>query len=190
MWFSRFGFQFMFLGLIVLVAACGGTPTPELTVSSGATQGAQTSYPGPILSTLTYPGPTLVNPFRTPEPPTNLPTPGPGKATVAGVLYSFTIHALVPGTLLYLTPGVGPDKRGIPPVITGPSDAAGSVRGQSNDDAQFVLTNVPPGNYYLVVSASLTWSLGVAAIGETKPVLIEVKENQTLNLGVVYLSWS
>jgi hypothetical protein len=181
--------------LLVLSAACQAAPSPTAAIvaataaAPGLTSTTQFGYPGPGAQTQSYPGPTLVNSQQTPVPPTDLPTPPAGQGTVAGVLYSFTIHAIVQQTLIYLTPAVGADHKAIPNTITGPSDTPGSVRGQTNDLAQFVLANVPPGNYYLVVASPLTWNLGASASSETTPMLITVAANQTVSLGVVHVSW-
>lgn len=181
------GLSFWLFGCRAASTAAPATVVPQPSQTS-LSQTNQNAYPGLSVATPNYPGP-VVNALQTPVAPTDVPTPSQGKATVAGVLYSMSIKSLVPGTLIYLAPGAGPDKRAIPPAFIGPTGTAGSVRGQSNDRAQFILTDVPAGYYYLVVAAPLSWSLGWSAEADQKPLLIEAKENQTLSLGIVYLSW-
>lgn len=115
------------------------------------------------------------------------PIPELGKASVSGLLYSFTGKGPIPGTLFYLTPV---REIGNPPnVLVGPHSDQGDVRGVSDSEGRFILNNVPPGNYYLVVWAPYNWILAVESETDATPRLITLKPNQRLSLGIIYLSW-
>ncbi len=169
-------------GLGLVMAACTSTPPPPSQVP------VVTAYPGLSNSVPAYPGPTAINVYQTPQIPATVPTPQNGQASLAGVFYSSTTKMIVPGTLIYLTPAVGPDKKSVPAIISGPNTSKGDIVGMSNDKAQFALTNIPPGNYYLVV-ASFNWVLAQKSPDATGPWLIELKQNQALSLGIVYVPW-
>lgn len=174
--------------LVGALVACGNSRASEVPAASKTLEQSQAAYPIIETSVTGYPAQVTGDVFRTPEPPTDVPLPSRGNGVVSGVLYSANAQMLIPGTLLYLTPAIGAEKRGVPPIISGPNDAEGDIRGISNDKGQFILSNVPPGNYYLVVSSPLSWSL--AEIAETgQPRLIEVVPDTIIALGVVYLSW-
>jgi hypothetical protein len=186
------------LGLLVAVlglVACRPAPNSRATPApAGATDGSATSavlpagYPVATYVPEAYPGQTNAPLKLTPVGAPDLPTPRLGQAVVGGQLYSFTMGMVVPGTLIYLTPAIGPEKRDVPPVIVGPDQAKGDILGQTDALGQFVLTGVPPGNYFLVVQIPLSWSLGQAAPDTETPLLIEVKENESHSAGIVYVS--
>jgi hypothetical protein len=175
------------LGILVglLIVGCQNSSLDTPDVNSGQLQPA---YPAFETRLESYPGQVTNNVFRTPEPPKNVPAPADGQSVVSGVLYSMNASMLVPGTLLYLTPATGPEKRSVPPIISGPDDANGDIRGMSNEKAQFVLVDVPPGNYYLVVSSGMNWSLAQSADTQ-QPQLIQLAADNAVDLGIVYLSW-
>jgi hypothetical protein len=104
------------------------------------------------------------------------------------VLYSYTLLRVVPNTVFYLTLGVGEDKQTIPPILVGPNSEK-DIRAASDDKGQFALGDIPPGNYYLVVWAPYTWVLGEVSSGSGNPRLIELAPDQSVPLGIVYLSW-
>lgn len=126
---------------------------------------------------------------QVPVPPADAPVPAPGKASISGVIYSYTISRITPGTMFYLTHGVGPDNRQMPQFLVGPSDSSGDIRGQTNDRGEFTLNNIPPGNYYLIVWAPANWPEADISPTNPTPRLIELHENQKQPLGVVYVGW-
>ena len=171
--------------------ACGSDSTlttPVATLAAPTQRVVPSAYPPPVTGNA-YPGPPVINVFQTPEAPTDIPAPESGKASVAGVLYSYTAKMVLPGTLFYLTLAVGSEKQDVPGILSGPEDDAGDIRSQANDKGQFVLTDVPPGNYYLVVSAPLSWTLGQDSPEASTPWLIELAPDQRVSLSIVYLSW-
>ena len=149
--------------------------------------------PKPTQSPLDKPSaPSKDSPMATPadelpKGPSRIPAPSSGKASVGGVIYTYTFSKILPGATFYLTHAVG-EKKQLPPLLVGPVQEAGDVTGITDDKGQFVLTNVPPGSYYLIVwSPPYTWEIGEKQ--DRTPRLIELQANQTESLGVVYLPW-
>lgn len=169
---------------ILSLVACNTTHAP---ISPYVTP--STGYPSLSNTALSYPGPTITQSSQSPDAQIEAPVPEKGLASISGVLYSYTMQTVVVGTPFYLTSAIGPDKQTVPPVLTGPEDDRGDIRGQSNDKGQFVIVGIPPGNYYLVVSTPLNLTLADVAPDNQKPRLIELAPDQQLPLGVIYLSW-
>jgi len=174
--------------------------TWNLTGCSGFTQRSITStptsipvsnYPGPNETLHGYPAPLaqITPTAQIPQPPPDAPIPVSGQASISGVLYSFAILRIVPDTLFYLTPAIGDDKHTAPSVYIGPNEQIGDRVGRSDIQAQFAINDIPPGNYYLVVSAPANWAIAITAIDNLTPRLIELTAGQRLPLGIVYISW-
>jgi len=126
---------------------------------------------------------------KLPQAPLSAPLPKPGRASISGTLYSYTIRRIVPKTMFYLTSAVGEDNRKFPPILIGPDDEAGDIRGASDATGQFAMDDLPPGNYFLIVWAPYTWIPAETDEFQLEPRLIELKANKPNPLGVVYLSW-
>jgi hypothetical protein len=135
------------------------------------------------------PEPEIFSPKDVPIPPEDAPIPERGKASISGALYSFTIHRILPETMFYLTPAVGPDGRSMPIVLIGPETDQGDVRGLSDSFGKFELNNIPPGNYYLLVWAPYNWEPAGDLKESLSPRLIELEEGDRETLGVLYVSW-
>ena len=123
------------------------------------------------------------------EVPSDAPSPPSGQASLTGVLYSYTISSAVPGTIFYLTRAIGDDNRTMSPLLTGPNDEIGDIRGMTDAKGQFSLNGIPPGNYYLVVWAPYNWAPGENSSADHTPRLIELAADQRQPLGTVYVSW-
>jgi hypothetical protein len=121
------------------------------------------------------------------------PPPEAGKASVSGLLYSKGIGEVIPGTFYYLTLAEKLGDRYVPPsVYTNPDPAKGDVASQTDMAGRFVLTDVEPGIYYLAVFAPYDWLLAYPnneAIAARQPQQIELKPDQALDLGLLYVPW-
>lgn len=91
--------------------------------------------------------------------------------------------------MFYLTPAVGEDHRQMPTFLIGPHENAEDVRGYTDSNGQFVLDNVPPGNYYLIVWAPYDWVPAETSRADATPLLLELAPDQKKPLGIVYLGW-
>jgi hypothetical protein len=120
--------------------------------------------------------------------PSKIPKPEEGKASVGGVLYTFSGHGPIPETIFYLTPAQGGANQP-PRVLVGPREEKGDIQGKSNTEGQITLNNVPAGNYYLAVWAPYNWLLAVESAGDQTPRLIELGPNESKNLGVINVAW-
>jgi hypothetical protein len=125
----------------------------------------------------------------TPMPPSEAPEPAPGAASVSGALFSYTIRRLIPDTMFYLAPAEGEKGDSIPVFLAGPDADRGDIISRSDAIGNFSLDGVPPGNYYLAVSAPYNWSLAETAQNDPAPLLIRLSTGDRLALGTVYLSW-
>lgn len=125
----------------------------------------------------------------TPLPPSEAPEPAPGAASVSGALFSYTIRRLIPDTMFYLAPAEGEKGDSIPVFLAGPDAGRGDIISRSDAIGNFSLDGVPPGNYYLAVSAPYNWSLAETAQNDPAPLLIRLSTGDRLALGIVYCSW-
>lgn len=139
------------------------------------------------LPTSPSPLPTIQNqpPVASPE----APMPAAGQASISGVLYSARSGVSIPGTMFYLTPATGPEKRSMPSILIGPEESRGDIRGQSDATGAFTLNNIPPGNYFLIVWSPYNWPEADISAADPTPRLIELKAQQREALGDVYVGW-
>jgi len=121
--------------------------------------------------------------------PSDAPPPEPGKASISGTLYSYTIERLLPETVFYLTAAVGEDSRSMPPILVGPIDEQGDIRGITDLNGQFAINDIPPGNYFLIAWAPYNWAPAEISDVEQRARLIELEVSQREALGILYLSW-
>jgi hypothetical protein len=109
-------------------------------------------------------------------------------ASLRGQLYTIVGQGPIPGTAFYLTPAKGEDK--LPPnVLSGANMSEGDVSGTSDDAGWFSLSNVPAGDYYLVIWAPYNWLLAVESESDLTPRLITVEAGQQLDLDVLLAEW-
>ena len=147
---------------------------------------------GPYPAAGEYFGPVATDEVKTlltPMPPSDAPAPEPGLASLSGALYSYTIQKIIPETMFYLTPAGGEDRDAMPPFLAGPDPDRGDVTGRSDSYGNFWLTGVPPGSYFLIVSAPYNWCPAETAPDDPAARLIRLRAGDRLALGVVYVSW-
>jgi hypothetical protein len=125
----------------------------------------------------------------TPMPPADAPAPDPGLAALSGALYSYTIRKVISETMFYLTPAGGDNRDAMPPFLAGPDPARGDITGRSDVYGNFAFTAVPPGSYFLIVSAPYNWCPAEIAPEDPAARLIRLQAGDRLALGVVYVSW-
>lgn len=159
-------------GMIFALAACQpGNPTAPQTAAYPIDEQASEKL--------------LLNPL----PPSDAPAPASGKSSLSGALFSYTIQRLIPETMAYLTPAEGANRDSVPLFLAGPDPARGDVVFRSDPIGNFTLSDVPPGNYFLIVSAPYNWSLAETSPNDPTPLLIRLGGGDRLALGVVYFSW-
>lgn len=179
----------LFLGFL-LVGACSLQPYLSQTPAK------QLEGPGPVSTTTSiydnYPAPTVFNQieWEDVEPiKTDFPETKTGKTYLRGILYSYTIDSIIPGTGIYLTPAVGDNNNEFPTMLVGPQESRGDIATFSNLEGIFEFNDVEPGNYYLIVWAPLSWSVVVNSETDQQPMLIELSANQQLDMGIALVSW-
>jgi hypothetical protein len=171
-------FGILFLGLILAACQKGQATTRE----GEDPYPAAGDYFGPVATDAEK---TLL----TPMPPSDAPEPDPGLASLSGALYSYTIGKIISETMFYLTPAGGADRDAMPPFLAGPDPARGDITGRSDVYGNFAFTNIPPGSYFLIVSAPYNWCPAEIAPDDPAPRLIQLQAGDRLALGVVYVSW-
>jgi hypothetical protein len=117
------------------------------------------------------------------------PAVASGTASLTGELYTLTGPGPIRGTVFYLTPARGPTKEDPPMVLAGPKAELGDVRGQSDDQGRIVLTDVPPGNYFLAVWAPYNWVLAHESETDLTPRLIVFQPDKWHDLGRIEMVW-
>lgn len=118
------------------------------------------------------------------------PAPEAGKASLSGLLYSYPLTQVIPGTQFYLTPALAFGDKLVPPSLySGPKVAAGDVNGFSDLYGRFSFNNVPPGNYFLVVWTVYDWLLAQKTREDKTPMLIQLKAGDQLNLERLFVQW-
>lgn len=187
----------MLVILILLMTSGCSAATPTSPLPTTVTPAGVTGYP--VLETASaskpdYPaiGDNIVTPIPVgtlPKAPGEAPETDKGTASISGVLFSYNSSVILPNTSFYLTKAQGDDKRQVPMLIVAPRKEYGDIAAQTDAAGAVNLANIPPGNYYLVVWAPMGWSLAENSAKEQKPLLIELKPDQRLAMGVIYLSW-
>jgi hypothetical protein len=167
----RAGWPASALLLAAALVACQGNPNPRQTVAYPIDD--QASEKNLII----------------PLPPSDAPIPEAGKSSLSGALFSYTIERLIPDTMAYLTPAEGANHDAMPPFLAGPDPNRGDIVFRSDAIGNFSLAAVPPGNYFLVVSAPYNWSIAETSAMDPAPLLIRLNTGDRLALGVVNFSW-
>ena len=181
---------FVFVILMLLLSACGNqtpnvataTPFEEVYPAPGPVNQVEQAYPPASFL------PTL-KPGELPEPPAEILKPDEGKSALNGVLYSYTIHAVIPGTVFYLTRAVGENNDQVPLALLGQQETRGDIAGSTDENGFIELNNIEPGNYYMVVWAPLNWAVVETEAQNQTPLLITLAANESVNLGIAYISW-
>ncbi len=180
------------LVLILLLTACQtGKPSPTIT----PTPEAQSAYPQPTFVEEVYPGPegnqpsieSKVTPGVVPEPPQDAPQPEAGKGSISGVLYSISKNSALAFNTFFLTAAEGDNKKTPPPFTIGPVEGRGNILGSTDENGEFSLANVPPGNYFFIAWAPMDWPMAVTSPEDQTYRLVEISADQKNILGIVYI---
>ncbi|RME42307.1 MAG: hypothetical protein D6791_18085 [Chloroflexi bacterium] len=150
----QFGWVLLLLGIVWLLAACGGgsteaTPSPVPAVSEvtpEATSGALSVLATPAVSLL--PTPT---PFAFPQDPDQI-TVAPGKAVVIGRLISMRTGTPLPNTVVRLAEVYYADENNKSPETGAYAlDNAFSPSAITDDQGYFIFQDVDPRDYVIFV---------------------------------------
>ena len=118
------------------------------------------------------------------------PAPEADKASLSGLLYSYSLGQVIPGTQFYLTKAITVSDQLIPPTwYTGPKEELGDVNGFSDAYGRFAFDDVPPGTYYLAVWTVYDWLLAFESREAKMPLLIQLKAGDQLDLGRLFVEW-
>jgi hypothetical protein len=107
-----------------------------------------------------------------------IPTPVPGQGVVTGVLIDQRTGQSAVKTILYLEPSWEHD---VPPLLYGPLN--NQPKTTSLEGGQFIITNVPPGEYILALYSPIDILFYQQPDGSA--VLVQVKPGEVNDLGKV-----
>ncbi len=168
---KRFILLLVLIASFVLSSCTGSLPSP-------APKPASTS---PVITPVA--GKNAVSPVATSAAAMSalspIPTPVAGQGVVAGILIDKPTGQVAPETILYLEHSIN---HSAPPLLYGPLN--NQPRTTSLKNGQFVITNVPPGEYVLALYSPIDILYYQQADGSA--VLIQVKSGEINDLGKVY----
>ena len=193
-WLTRFTrpTQRLLCLTLLLVGAAACTAPTDLPQGADATRSAMSS---PLASPLTTDGVAAAIPSATALDralaitPKDAPKPNAGKGSISGLAYSPSLSMGVMKTGFYLTKALGENNHQISPILIGPDESKGDVRGITDKDGIFSVNNLEPGNYFIVLSAPNDWVPFERDGTSGAPRLIELKADQQLALGLLYVPW-
>jgi hypothetical protein len=168
----------LLLGLAL--AGCKTARPPSPTIENPYPVGG--NYFGPVAT-------DAAKTLLTPMPPSDAPQPDGGLAALSGALFSYTIEKIIPETMFYLTPAQGDSRNEMPGFLAGPDASRGDLVEHSDPYGNFQLADIPPGSYFLIVSAPSNWCPAETSPDDPTPRLIQLAAGDRLALGIVYVSW-
>lgn len=124
-----------------------------------------------------------------PPTPDYVPHPEFNMGSLSGTIFSFTTNMIIPDTMFYLTPAIGPEDKDLPPAMIGPLAEYGDIVGRTDEKGQFFLSNVPPGNYFFIVEAPMNWAVALEEGNESPPRMVVIEPGQKHQLGLLFVSW-
>ncbi|MBP7227998.1 MAG: hypothetical protein KA988_02730 [Longilinea sp.] len=143
-------------------------------------QNQATAYPSLAETYLTMPMSEL-------QPPA-APETAEGTASISGILYVPSQELVLTKMQFYLVAAEGDEHNLVPQIlVVGGLASRGDIVSETNEKGEFLLANIPPGNYFLVASPPNTVTLAVNSPTDMKPLLIKLEANQRLSLGVVII---
>lgn len=159
------------LAVVGLMVSCGSTVSPQPTPSLAPTQIPQSTAPVSIQPT----------PKVTEAMVSVLPTPDPNWAIVAGTLVGSNSGEPVSSVTVFLERT--PQEHSAPRVLYGPPND--QPRTTTNDTGQFVITQVPDGEYVIVVySPPLDLDI-VTDPSSEQPLFVSAQAGRVVEVGTV-----
>jgi hypothetical protein len=183
---NKLGTYFLIILIVAILPACNNvSPTPIATKNSNSVNMA---YPMPEqVNSTAYPiqiGGNKIAPEAV-SVPKEAPIPEKDKASVSGVLYSKGTSTILSKFRLYLTPAQGEDKNHVPPVLLGPFADKGDYIAITDNNGNFEINNLPPGNYFIVVDMTTDYEVAVKQNTNDTPRMVTLTSNQRNPLGLV-----
>lgn len=149
---------------------------PVYEISGNGPNEDSASYPSPIKEFTDQEINNLVV-ADPPDPEVNL-------SSISGLIINNITKSQLGNTDIYLTRAVGENNDAMPPILLGRVIEKGDIAGKTLEDGTFVFSNIPPGNYFLIVSMDL--SPCYKTVDAPSPLLIKALPGNSLNLGVIF----
>lgn len=171
--------------LVVIMVSCSAQSDTmsETQTTLSSDDANQQSVETPVTEVVPVQSPVSV--VATPE----VVSSGPGLAMFKGRLIVKVSQKPLPKTAFYLAPATGEGKNEVPPAFSGSQQD--TIQGFTDDNGNFVIGNIPPGNYYVFIWAPLNWILLTKA-DQTEngmPYLLVFQADQELNIGEQFVNW-
>lgn len=118
--------------------------------------------------------------------PAEANTPQAGTASISGLIYVPSRKSVVKNTLIYLVPAEGENKDIVPGILIGDGmQTRGDVISRTDDQGVFYIDNIPPGNYFLVVSFQNNIILTAISETDLNPRLLKLEADTATPLGLI-----
>lgn len=183
----------LILLFIMILAASLSACSTEATLEAQPIPTHDSSYPPPAatsevsnaLDPESYPAPTAAaaQPAAT-GTPLVIPDPGEDTGVVTGKLLTADENGEPYLATLYLARTVDADEEGFPPLIAFSEET--DPRAVQDSTGQFVVAEVPPGTYALVIWTPVT-SIVIEETDSEEYLLFEVKAGEVTDLGIIPL---
>jgi hypothetical protein len=120
------------------------------------------------------------------KPPADAHAPEAGKASISGLIYVPTTQSVVKSTVIYLVPAEGDNKDQVPGILIGSGmTTRGDILSRTDENGIFYIDNIPPGNYFLVVSFLNNIILTSVSETDLSPRLLKFESDASLPLGLI-----
>lgn len=185
---SRFQFYLLFVSILaaLLLTACGGSE-PAATLVPTAPAAATATPAAAVAATATLAAQAAVSPLRAPESPLPTPAVKPETSATAGAVVGRLILDRPEGEMAVTDALLGLakiilDDQGLPRASG--YTASEAPRTTTDSLGRFVLNNVKPGTYTLILDGVVTQNqLADEATGDT--IMFEVKPGEVVDLGTL-----
>jgi len=183
---NRLIYRSAFYGLffiILFTAACSGQKVGLSEIQSTEITNLTQSYPSPTKKTdlpdIGYPMNTPVEIAEPTSGPLIVPTPGSDSGVIIGILLDEADNTAIANQTIFLGDVIYPS------VGSGFSigiDQSKSPTTVTNQDGEFAIGSVPPGEYVIMVWTPVM-SSAVLDPGTNEPMVIVIMANQTFDIG-------
>lgn len=119
-------------------------------------------------------------------PPASAHNPIEGFASISGLIYVPGSKFIVKDTLIYLVMAEGENKDMMPGILIGSGlKTRGDIISRTDDNGNFFIDNIPPGNYFLIISFTNNIIIASNSSEDLEPRLFKFLKNESYPLGLI-----
>lgn len=109
-----------------------------------------------------------------------------GSASISGLIYVPESKNIVTNTLIYLVPAEGENNDQVPGILIGSGlESRGDIISKTDENGIFFMDNIPPGNYFLIISFTNNIIIASKSAEDLSPRLFKFSPNESVPLGLV-----